>query len=76
MQAEIGEVLAHVDYEYQHGQFRVLALRAYRSSDFDVLAHDAFAWVAPDEISLYDLAPADVALVDQLLDHGCWSLPL
>jgi 8-oxo-dGTP diphosphatase len=73
MRAGIGEVLARTTYEYDHGCFSMIALRATRLSEFKLLAHDAFAWVGADELKGYDLAPADVELVDCLIKRGHWT---
>ena len=73
MDVEVGELVAQTDYEYSHGRFRMLALRAVRTSGFKLLAHDRFAWVGRDEIGQYELAPADIALVASLIRDGHWS---
>lgn len=73
MTAEIGEVLAETVHEYAHGCFRMVALRTVRLSGFELLVHDRLAWVARDEIGEYKLAPADLALVGQLIESGHWE---
>lgn len=73
MDSEVGEVLAETEYEYTHGAFRMLAIRTHRLSGFKILEHDRTAWVRREEISAYDLAPADAALASQLISGGYWT---
>lgn len=72
MEAKAGEILAETEYTYVHGRFRMLALRAVRQSGFELLVHDRVAWVSADGLGAHDLAPADVALVRQLVAQGDW----
>ncbi|HEY3318463.1 MAG TPA: (deoxy)nucleoside triphosphate pyrophosphohydrolase [Coriobacteriia bacterium] len=73
MTAEIGEMVAETLHKYAHGCFRLIALKTVRLSEFELLVHDRVAWVARDEIGEYRLAPADVALVDNLIASGRWA---
>ena len=73
MSATVGDVVAETIHHYEHGSFEMLALETTRDSDFELRVHDAFAWVAAEEIAEYPLAPADVELVKQIVwgqDHG------
>jgi len=73
MTADVGAVLAQTVHHYAHGSFELLALETHRRSDFELRVHDEFAWVDREEISDYELAPADVELVAQLLSGGMWA---
>lgn len=66
MTAEIGEIVARTVYHYDHGSFEMLALETTRTSEFELLVHDEFAWVPLTQLAEYPLAPADVELVEQL----------
>jgi 8-oxo-dGTP diphosphatase len=73
MVAEIGDVVARTVHHYDHGSFEMLALEARRMSGIELLVHDEYAWVTPREIRQYQLAPADVELVAQLVSGGAWK---
>ena len=66
MSATVGDVIARTIHHYDHGSFEMLAMETTRDSDFELRVHDAFAWVAADEVTEYPLAPADVALLKQI----------
>ncbi len=67
MVISVGGVVAHTTYHYDHGSFEMLALTATRLSEFELRAHDEFAWVPLSELARYSLAPADVELVQQII---------
>ncbi len=66
MAACAGSVVARTIYHYEHGSFEMLAIEATRRPDFELNAHDEYAWVAWDELARYELAPADLLLVEQV----------
>lgn len=66
VRAKVGPVLARTNYRYDHGEFEMVALEASRLGEFELRVHDAMAWVASDELSGYELAPADIELIAQL----------
>lgn len=70
MSAEASDLLATTVYHYDHGSFEMLALQTRRLSEFALLVHDQFAWITRADLELYRLAPADVVLVDALVDRG------
>lgn len=70
MIAEVGLELARTVYSYDHGSFELVALHTVRLSPYRPAVHDATAWVSSSEIRGYRLAPADVALVDEILRRG------
>lgn len=73
MTAEVGAIVARTVYHYDHGSFEMLALEARRTSAFELLVHDRFAWVPAEELPDYPLAPADVALMGQLHSLRAWN---
>ena len=66
MTATAGIVVAQAVYHYEHGSFEMLAIEATRLSAFQLQVHDQCAWVSLADIADYELAPADVLLVEQL----------
>jgi 8-oxo-dGTP diphosphatase len=72
MDCVVHDLVASVSYEYQHGSFELLAYRTERRSGYRLRAHDRCAWVKADELRDFELAPADVAIVADLLSNGAW----
>ena len=72
MQAVAGGTLARTAYEYDHGSFEMLALSVTRRSEFEPTVHDLVRWVTRDDLAALEIAPADVALIDELLRTGVW----
>lgn len=70
MTTSVGEVVAETVYQYDHGAFRMIALRATRLSGFALSVHDDHVWARAADIVRMRLAPADIQLVDQLLETG------
>lgn len=66
MTATAGTVVARVIYHYEHGSFEILAIEATRLSAFQLRVRDECAWVTLTDLTEYDLAPADLLLVEQL----------
>ena len=73
MCSAVGEELARTVYHYEHGSFEMVALRADRLSKFELSVHDRFLWASREDIAPLRLAPADVALVGQLIEQGHWG---
>lgn len=69
MTASAGAILARATYQYDHGSFELLAIETARQSAFVLRVHDQCAWVAWDDLVRYELAPADILLVEQLRDR-------
>ncbi|MRR38434.1 NUDIX domain-containing protein, partial [bacterium] len=72
LSSQADELLATTTYHYEHGSFEMLALRTTRSSEVELLAHDAVAWVRREDLATHPLAPADIELVQQLLSNSHW----
>lgn len=72
METVAGEVLARTTYHYDHGSFELLALSVERMSGYEPTVHDLVRWVSRDDVSTLQIAPADVALLDELLSRGIW----
>jgi 8-oxo-dGTP diphosphatase len=72
MVAVAASVLASTTYMYDHGHFEMIAISAERRSDYRLAVHDLARWVSRDDLQELDVAPADVALLAELLRHGIW----
>jgi ADP-ribose pyrophosphatase len=63
-------------YDYNSGTIKLIAFRCrWIEGDFILKVHSQIAWVSLKELDLYDFAPADISLVEQLTgtDH-CFKL--
>lgn len=59
----VGEHVHSSDYQYDHGSFRIEAFRvAWAGGDISLKDHDQVAWVSVDELSTYQLLPADIPI--------------
>jgi 8-oxo-dGTP diphosphatase len=72
MDAVAGNVLAGTTYTYDHGSFEMTAISVTRRSDYRLAVHDLARWVSRDDLQGLDVAPADVALLAELLHQGIW----
>lgn len=73
MACEVGGLLATTVYHYEHGSFEMLAYAVTRRSEYELVVHDSCAWATRAELGSLRLAPADVELIAQLVDHGVWA---
>jgi len=72
MDAVAGNVLASTTYTYDHGSFEMAAISVTRRSDYRLTVHDLARWVSRGDLQGLDVAPADVALLAELLHQGIW----
>ncbi len=69
--AVVGEVFTEVTHRYEDKVVRLIVLRVRRvSGRFVPTEHDAMAWVRPEELLSYDLAPADIPVARLLVEQG------
>ena len=69
--ATIGEVVARNEYRSARGSMDLVALRAHiGEGEFTLTAHDKIAWVKPQDIGRYRLAPADVPIAKTLRERA------
>jgi 8-oxo-dGTP diphosphatase len=66
MTASAGSIIGRTTYRYAHGVFEVLALATTRKSGFELCVHSQSAWVGPEDLDQYRLAPADAVLLEQM----------
>jgi len=65
--AEIKEFVAESVFSYGEKTIRLLGYRAkYVHGEFSLAVHEAIAWVRPDELMEFDLAPADIPIARAL----------
>lgn len=68
IEAEIGAFVCASRFEYKHLHIELLVYRAsHLSGEFSLNDHAAIAWASPAELRTYDLAPADLPVIDELL---------
>jgi 8-oxo-dGTP diphosphatase len=64
-----GRILAENIHAYGHGTIRLVALDTQKQSgEIELHDHDQIAWIFPQELSHYGLAPADIPIALGL--HG------
>lgn len=67
---EVGAFFGDSLYHYEHGAIRLLAYHArWLSGELQPVVHDEFRWVAPAELEDFDFAPADIPLVQRLIEQ-------
>ena len=63
----IGRKVAESEYHYEHGSFVILAYEAeIESGAMKLSVHDRAEWVHIDELPAHPLAPADVAIAEEI----------
>lgn len=65
----VGDKLGESIYDYENGSIRLIAYFAdIFDGEINLTVHDAYTWEAPDNLSRYNFAPADIPLVQKLID--------
>ncbi|EKE04183.1 MAG: hypothetical protein ACD_20C00098G0011 [uncultured bacterium] len=68
IETEVGDFICSSKYEYPHISIELLVYRVkYISGIFELTDHEEIKWVYPQDLSDYDLAPADIPIVNKLL---------
>ena len=67
---EVGEELARSLYTYDHGVFEIIGLSALcnEARDIKLTVHDKASWIKLEDLRQFKLLPADVLLVDHILN--------
>ncbi|QZP07696.1 (deoxy)nucleoside triphosphate pyrophosphohydrolase [Caenibius sp. WL] len=66
--AEAGEILAESVYEYPGGSINLIGVSVKLLSDeIQLSVHDQIDWVAPSALLSINLAPADIAIAEELV---------
>ena len=67
IEVSVGEFIEESHYIYEHGEF---ILRAYEAiitgGKIELSVHDDSAWVDPEKLQDYKLAPADIPIAKKL----------
>ena len=63
-----GDILCESVYEYDHGEFKIIAiLTDLASEDFDLKIHDKLEWVDIRELLNYELLQADIPIAEKII---------
>lgn len=67
---KVGEELGRSFYEYEHGAFEIIGLLATHTEaqKIRLTVHDEARWIKLEDLTEIKLLPADVLLVDQILN--------
>ena len=65
-----GDILCESFYEYDHGEFTIIAiLTDLVSEDFDLKIHDKLEWVDIRELLNYKLLQADIPIAEKIISE-------
>ncbi|MBI9085368.1 MAG: (deoxy)nucleoside triphosphate pyrophosphohydrolase [Desulfobacterales bacterium] len=65
--AKAGDQIAESVYRYDHGTIRLVALSTeILAGEPELTVHDRIAWVLPEDLLDYKLAPADVPIAEKI----------
>jgi 8-oxo-dGTP diphosphatase len=71
IRAKIGKKVAESSYNYEHGNFRLVAYSVeWISGEPSPNVHDRLDWVKIDDLNSYQLLPADIPIVECLQMRG------
>jgi 8-oxo-dGTP diphosphatase len=72
VEVQVGALYCESTYHYDHGAIKLLCyLTCHVSGEFIPTVHDEFTWAAFDELRDYDFAPADVPVVEKIIEDYC-----
>ena len=67
IEIEVDSFFGESIYQYDIGTIRLLAYKArWVAGEFKLTEHSQIKWVGPDELGIFDFAPADIPLVKKL----------
>ncbi|MEJ5301249.1 MAG: (deoxy)nucleoside triphosphate pyrophosphohydrolase [Thermodesulforhabdaceae bacterium] len=68
---DVGDLLVEGVYAYPHISIKLQAYRCvWKAGDIKLNSHGAYKWVFPEEVSNYNLSPADYMILEKLLKTG------
>ena len=68
LEVAIGDFFSETTYTYSTGTVRLLTyLVKVEDKNIESKVHDALAWVEPEGIGNYDILPADLPIVEELV---------
>lgn len=63
-----GAILMTVTHTYPGGTIELIAILVeLQSTTFTLRVHDLYEWVRPEDLLLYDLAPADIPIAEEII---------
>ena len=63
----VGDYVGRAEYDYDHIRIELIAYRAFiDEGEFELTDHDAIEWVTVERARTFELAPADIPILDQL----------
>ena len=66
---EVMDLFGESIYAYQSGTIKLMAFRCqWLSGDFKLSVHSRIEWVTRQQLELYDFAPADIPIVERLME--------
>jgi len=67
IEVSVGECFGESIYHYNHGSIKLLAYQTHwEGGDIVPKDHEEFKWVRPNQLDLFDFAPADLPFVEKL----------
>lgn len=68
---KIGKLVATSIYEYPHIKIKLMAYEVeYITGEFRLNDHQEIIWVSKEDLSNYDLAPADIPIVKKIISYS------
>lgn len=68
IQVTVGSHIATHRHAYEHIKIELIAHETkIKSGEFQLRDHDAIVWVTPEEAQSYKLAPADIPILEHIL---------
>ncbi len=65
MQVKVGEKLGENEHHYENFSIRLIAYNCeFISATYELIDHDAFEWVSKESLKNYELAEADIPLIN------------
>ena len=69
IQVSVGSHIATHRHDYEHIKIELIAHETkIESGEFELCDHDAIVWVTPEEAAGYKLAPADIPILEHILN--------
>jgi len=67
IEISVGDYIGCAEHDYEHISIELLAYKAFiDDGQFKLTDHDAIEWVTAAQARAYDLAPADIPILEQL----------
>lgn len=71
IKVSVGQFIGESRFEYPSGSIVLMAYQAdWISGKLTLSVHDAYAWVTEQQLCLYNYPPADLPIIQALIDGG------